>query len=81
MDARSFCGFLASRLQEAKGPLESNILNIVSGDFDKNPAMLYRLAGYRDMLTEVLGKLEPLLNDFYSQQNHVATSALSGEHE
>jgi len=64
MDARGFSNFLSKRLSEALNPLENNILNLVSQDLDRNVNLLYRSAGARDVLKDILNKLDPLLNEY-----------------
>jgi hypothetical protein len=64
MDAQGFCLFLKKKLEDATGPVESNILNLVSQDLDKNVSLLYRLAGQRDMLRNLIAQIEPFLQDY-----------------
>lgn len=64
MDAQGFCLYLKKKLEDAAGPVESNILNLVSQDLDKNVSLLYRLAGQRDMLRGIITQMEPFLQDY-----------------
>lgn len=62
MDTQSYNEFLKSRLREVQKPLENNILNLV---YSENKENLYRNAGMREMLVEIVNKLDALLKDFY----------------
>lgn len=65
MDARGYCTFLNSRLTKYLEPLENNILSLVSQDNDKSMLNLYRNAGARDVLKQVIDSLEPWLNEYH----------------
>jgi len=65
MDSEAFAQFLKVKLIDAVKPVENNILNLVSQGIDQNTMNLSRLAGYRDMMIELLNKLDPLLRDFH----------------
>lgn len=67
MELKEYNDFLKGRLQETLKPLENNILSLLSQNSDEHYRSLYRRVGNRDMLTEILSKLDALLEDFYKR--------------
>jgi hypothetical protein len=74
MDARAFGNFLSGRLKEALAPLENNILNLVAEDLNRNGALLYRSAGARDILLDLIKKIEPLLQEFHNSRGSISSN-------
>ena len=68
MDAKSFGNFLVIKLGELSQVVAGNLLNSAYEKIEQS----HRAAGARDVLNEIVNKMDNLLADFYAAQDKSA---------
>lgn len=76
MDARSFGRFLIARLTEHKNVLDNNLKDMKYTLEALKDGHAHRAAGARDITADLIGKMEPLLEEFHKQDG---VRAVDGE--
>lgn len=75
MDARSFGSYLVDKLNEAGKVIENNLLNSAYEKIEHS----HRASGMLAMGKEIAGKMESLLEDFFSASSSSSNSSDSSD--
>lgn len=65
MDARAFGDFLVTKLGELSKTLEQNLLTSAYKEIDQS----HKAAGAREVLNEMVTKMDNLLEDFHKEKD------------